>query len=414
MSIFKWDYFSDQPYQISDKDEKKRFKKQNRWKILKTIFLSIFIFPIAIFRLIFPTTKQKIDISDFFGIGINLDKGLNQIVLLQELDLKNINIRFPLSDMDKISEYINFVTKFKDYKILLTVIQNRENIENLELFSKNIQLIFREFSKIGVVEFQIGNAINRSKWGFFSVTEYLDFYKIAFKVKEDSYPNIKLVGSAVIDFEYYNSIHTLYNFQEIKYDSISSLLYVDRRGAPENRQSVIFNLDKKIELLWNLVRFSNKSANSIYITETNYPIKNRKPYTPTSEFETVSLQDYKMFMVRYFLIAISSQRVERVYWHQLISAGYGLVDNQNNHLKKYPAFNSLKILLQVLQNQTYISHNFYQGLYSVEFSDLEIYWTISDEVQMHFLSNKKIIDINGNIKYLKKIKITQSPIYLFK
>jgi len=413
-SIFKWDSFSDQPHQIKDKVEKKRLKKENIFNILKTIFISLLLFPFFLFRLFFPTSKSKIDISKFFGIGINLDKGEGQIEILKELKIKNINIRLPLSDIENIENYLIFVGKFNKYNILLTVLQNRENIENLNLFAKNIEKIFSLFSEVGIIEFQIGNAINRSKWGFFSITEYLKFYQVAFNIKKRSFPNIKLIGSGVIDFEYYNTIHTLFNFQKIKYDGISSLLYVDRRGSPENMQSFVFNLEKKIKLLWIIVKTSSKSENKIYITETNYPIKNRDPYTPTSQFETVSLTDYKIFMVKYFLIALSSQTIERVYWHQLISAGYGLIDNRDNtNLKKYPAFYSFKTLLEILKGRRYISHKFRKNIYIIEFESLKIYWTLSDEVILNFKSDIKFINIDGKSQISNKITISKSPIYIF-
>ena len=407
----KWDYFSDQPYQIQDRQFKKKMKQKNRFQILTTILLSIILLPLFAIRLIFPTKKKSIKLSDFFGIGINLDKGKEQLEILKELKLTNINIRFPVSEIDNIDKYIDFVSGFKEYKILITVLQNRENIENLELFQKNIYLIFEKFSEIGIVEFQIGNAINRSKWGFFSISEYLKFYQIAFQVRNQYFPNIKLIGSSVIDFEFYNTIHTLFNFKKIYFDSVSSLLYVDRRGQPENTQSIFFNLENKIKLLFQIVETSSKTSNSIYITETNYPISDTEPYTPTSQFETVSLTEYSNFMVRYFLISIATQKVEKVFWHQLISAGYGLIDNRGKSLKKYPAFQSLKILLETLENQKYISHKFQSNLHFIEFSNCYIYWTIADEVLMKF-PQKRVINIFGEELLNQEIAISQTPILI--
>jgi len=407
----EWDYFSDQPHQIRDKRKKRKLKKKNRFQILKTIFLSILLFPLFIIRLIFPIQKKTIELSEFFGIGVNLDKGKYQLELLKELKLKNINIRFPLSDILQIEKYLEFTSEFREYNILLTVLQNRENIENLELFRQNIQTVFQKFSKIGIIEFQIGNAINRSKWGFFSISEYLEFYQIAFQVRNRYFPDLKLVGSAVIDFEFYNTIHTLFNLKKISFDSISALLYVDRRGQPENFQSMIFNLKTKIKLLFQIVQTSSKTSNSIYITETNYPIQNTEPYTPTSQFEAVSLKNYSNFMIRYFLITIATQQIEKVFWHQLISAGYGLVDNREKSLKKYPAFQSFKFLLQTLENQTYISHKFKKNLHFIEFSNCHIYWTISDEVLLNFPKNR-VINIFGEELSNQKTVISQTPILI--
>ena len=69
--------------------------------------------------------------------------------------------------------------------------------------------------------------------GFFWVQKNLwIFYMVASKIKEDKYPNIKLLGPSVIDFEYYYNARAMFNLKK-KYDITSALLYVDRRGAPQ-------------------------------------------------------------------------------------------------------------------------------------------------------------------------------------
>ena len=70
--------------------------------------------------------------------------------------LKNIDLYF---------EFANSFNKNEKKNILINVIQDRLNIENQELFKKNIDLIFQKFENISN-EFQIGTTINRLKWGF--------------------------------------------------------------------------------------------------------------------------------------------------------------------------------------------------------------------------------------------------------
>jgi hypothetical protein len=411
--VFEWDSFSDQPKKL-DKRVKRKYVERNIFAISKTYLLSLFLFPLSLFRLLFPLSRKEIDISDFFGIGINLDKSEKQVELLKELNLKNITIRFPLWEMERIDEYLQFVKQFPDHKTLLTVVQDRVNIENRELFKKNIETVFKKFSPV-VKEFQIGNAINRKKWAFFSVDEYLQFYKTAFDVRNREFPDIKLVGSSVIDFEFYFTIHTLFNFRKIFFNRVSALLYVDRRGAPENRQALFFNLEKKIAMLWAIVLNSRKSENKIYITETNYPIEHTEPYTPTSQYEAISLKEYKIYMVRYLLIAISTGRVERVYWHQLISAGYGLVDNRLKNPQKYPSFHVLKTLLEILEGEKYISHKFSGGVYKIEFTTVEVYWSLSKkEREIDFKEEREIISIDGWKSRDTLIKLSKTPIYVKK
>lgn len=84
----------------------------------------------------------------------------------------------------------------------------------------------------------MGTTINRAKWGFFAVKEYLEFFKIAQDLRDEKYKDLKLIGPSTIDFEYYYNIRAMFNLYNIKYDKISSLLYVDRRGAPCNTQYI--------------------------------------------------------------------------------------------------------------------------------------------------------------------------------
>ena len=88
--------------------------------------------------------------------------------------------------MQNIDLYINLIDKFqsKNIKVLLIVIQTREFIINSTKFSITIKDIFSQFYKIGITEFQIGHAPNRIKWGFVSPNEYINFFEIAFFIKE--------------------------------------------------------------------------------------------------------------------------------------------------------------------------------------------------------------------------------------
>ena len=80
----------------------------------------------------------------------------------------------------------------------------------------------------------------------------------------------------------------------------------------------------------------------LYITEVNWPITGRAPYAPTSEKECVSIEQYCEYMRDYFQITAKSGFVSRVYWHQLVAPGYGLVDDRTGSLRKTPAFYAFK------------------------------------------------------------------------
>ncbi len=338
-----WDKYSDQPHIITDKKFKKSQKEKFLLEYFKMFFVFIVIFPISFiwqFLMRYPKTQMQI------GIGVNLDKGNIQYELVEELSVKNLLVRIPLWDINRVDEYVAFAKGFGgDKNIMINILQDREHVDNLELLHTDIKTIFDKFQSISS-EYQIGNATNRTKWGFFAVSEYLNFYQVAQQVRSQSFPALKLIGPSVIDFEYYYTTSSLFNFKNIKFDKLSSLLYVDRRGAPDKRQYG-FNFKNKINLLASMVHLSTKSNNEIYITESNWPLENTAPYAPTSEKECVSESKYSQYMQDYIKIAKDTNKVSKLYWHQLVAPGYGLVDNRDGIVRKTPAFYKFKELINI-------------------------------------------------------------------
>ncbi len=345
-SPFIWDSYSDQPYPIKDKKYKRYMRKKHIWDFIPLIATNIIIFPISIlFMKLFKGTQKHN--KNFYGIGVNLDKGDIQQSLIKELGVKSLLIRVPLNDIAKIDNYYDFIKNFGDDKeIVINIIQDRTHIEDRELLIKDITTIFDRLSSL-TKEFQIGTTINRTKWGFFSTKEYLEFFRTIQNIRDKSFQDLILIAPSVIDFEYHYTIRAMFNFFKIKYDKVSSLLYVDRRGSPYNKQMIIFDTQNKIDMLYSIVKLSPKIDNdNIYITEVNWPISNTAPYAPTSEKECVSEDDYSKFMIEYFKIAKDSQKVSKVFWHQLVASGYGLVDIRDNKVRKREAFYKFKEMIK--------------------------------------------------------------------
>ena len=349
---FPWDSYSDQPH-VLKRALKKELRKKHGLDYFKLIVTNLFYFPYLFLKFslksvnsILSNNKSKPNKTtaskDFYGLCVNLDKGEVQYKLVEELGVTSLQIRVFLNDIENIDAYVKFAKGFReDKEILICIIQDRKHITNHKLLAKDISTIFQKFKGIAN-EFMIGNAINRIKWSFVSMEEYLAFYEVVQNIRDKDFPNIKLIGSSVIDFEYHFTIRTLFNNHNIKYDKVASLLYVDRRGSPYSTQMKIFDFKNKIEFLDTIVKSSNKTKNSIYITEANWPLSGTAPYAPTSEKECVSEEKYNKYMLEYFDIARKSQKIEKVYWHQLIAGGYGLVDNRNGTIRKREAFYGFK------------------------------------------------------------------------
>ncbi len=374
---FAWDTYSDQPAIIKDKALKRQMRRSALPSLIKTLLVALFTLPIAL--LISPFIgRKKIDGTEFFALGVNLDKEPNTTpYLIEELGVQKLLIRIPLWEMARLQEYVSFIKTFQDKHITVALLQDREHIESPTLTKDHFTQIFEALEDV-CMTYVIGSTINRAKWGFFSVNEYLDFYTVAYTLKQERFPNLKLIGSNVIDFEFHFTAHTLYNFSKLHYDALGSLLYVDRRGAPENTQ-MGFTLLKKINFLYALLSLSPKASNELIITETNWPIKNTAPYAPTSEHECVSEEDYAAFMVRYYLAAFASQKVSCVYWHQLIAPGYGLIDNREG-IRKRSAFDAYKTMLSHLNDAKFISYHHngdkYRLICATPRGMLNITWTL--------------------------------------
>ncbi len=410
---FKWDSYSDQPAIIKDKVYKKQMRKREFASLLKTIFTAVIILPVSLILMPFIKRKQ-IDSKDFFCMGIDFEREPEKTLeLIEELEVNRVLLRLKLWEIDKLDNLKTFAIACKDKKITLKIMQDREHVEDLELLKSNLNTIFSELHEI-VDIFEIGSTINRAKWGFFSVDEYSKFYKVAYDLKISKFSNIQLIGSGVIDFEYHFTAHTLFNFFKYRYDGISSLLYVDRRGAPENIQ-MGFNLSDKIAWLSTMIWLSPKTQQKLHITETNWPITKTAPYAPTSEHECISEELYANYMLRYYLLAFASQQVDSVSWHQLIAPGYGLVDNRDG-IKIRSAFNSYKFMFQNLKNAQFlrldIKRDYYILQCLVDNKLLQIHWTLKPTT----LKNEDFFTVyskDGELIKDKTLSIGSSPLYIY-
>jgi len=410
---FTWDIYSDQPAQLKDKTYKKRMRKAALFSLSKTIFTALIVLPLSLVAMPFVKRKE-IQSRDFFSIGADFEREPEaSLALIEELGTQRVLLRIKLWELDKLTLCKEFIEQLPGKKITLKILQDREHVEDLELLEKSLREIFTTLH--GLVEmYEIGSTINRAKWGFFSVDEYSHFFQTAYRLKQKEFPNLTLIGSGVIDFEYHFTAHTLFNFTNYKFDALSALLYVDRRGAPENTQ-LGFALSDKIAWLSTLVWLSPKVKQKLHITEVNWPISNTAPYAPTSEYECVSESHYRDYMLRYYFLTFASQQVDSLSWHQLIAPGYGLVDNRKG-VHKREAFYSYKYMVQTLKEAQFLRLDIKRDYYIlqcwVDEKLLQIHWSLKETS----LQNEDFFDVyssTGERIQGTKLTISSTPIYIF-
>jgi len=163
------------------------------------------------------------------------------------------------------------------------------------------------------------------------------------------YDDVEVIGPSVIDFELQVVLALVSRHTPgLKFDVVSSLLYVDRRGAPENRQMGLDTVDK-VTLLRAIAEVGRNSSERCWITEVNWPLW-EGPHSPAGKTVSVGEEEQANYLTRYYLLALGTGLVERVYWWRLIARGYGLITPENDGgLRRRPAWFALRTVVSQLE-----------------------------------------------------------------
>lgn len=342
-----WDPYSCQPYKMRDED-KPRSGFDNLYEYAKVAGSNLLALPAVAYQ--YCRLKKSLSTKsaqDFVGLSIEPDPDNQSAIedMVAELGVKKLSIRIPSWDTLAIDDYLGFMEAFPSYDWLINILQSRDSVANLGEWQRQVADIIEATQHISHT-YWIGNAVNRSKWGCAHSGQALDLQECIEELRSD-YPNSKFLGSSIIDFEPLLSWRTLWNFRNYQLDANAALLYVNRRHSPYGKQYKIFDLENKLRLAKAITSLSNRCANELWITETNWPLLNTKPYTPNSgkPTRTVDEETQAKYLKQYYQIAWQTGWVERVYWWQLINPGYGLVDHRDGYLRKMPSYYAFKDII---------------------------------------------------------------------
>ena len=243
------------------------------------------------------------------------------------------------------------------HPVALALVQDRRAVRQPKGWRQMVTLAFDRAHAFADF-FEIGHAVNRSKWGVWDYREYLRLLDPV-RASLIQYPEAKIVGPACIDFEPH-ALGAILDLlpRDLPFHSLSHHLYVDRRGAPENFQGP-FDAAGKCALLRAYARVYGFAEERPIVSEVNWPLLGTGVWSPVnSPYETldprtndpsVSEEDYAAYMARYLLLSIASGHVSRVYWWRLAARGFGLVDDADPAAwRPRPAFFALQALLQRL------------------------------------------------------------------
>lgn len=423
-SNFKYNSKSHQPDRPRSKRQRNIILLRNSKHHIKLFYYFLRGLPKALLR-------YRKNLQSLFPVNLNIPKGFclstdNEPALLDNIreDVKELKpdsllVRMPVWTLGHIDNTRDFIrdTVHNNTDVIVQVIQGPESVKEHDKWEDDLSRIFECLAPY-CSHYIIGHAWNRVKWGIESVEGYLGLFETAYRLKNEAFPGIKLIGPSVIDFEYINTLGCLNHKRKPRFDIVNQLLYVDRRGAPENRQNG-FDLAHKCLLFRSIIDSTLGTHIPFWITETNYPlITDRKEYCPTSQKEAVDEDLYASFMVRYYLIALSSGCAERVYWWQIAAHGYGLIDNFEKIWRKRKAYHAFIFLRSMLSGSTFIKREMNKHYHLFRFLTDEnncfsVAWALDGNCPCSpDLPVREVLNIIGETQPKCNTILSQSPVYL--
>ncbi len=351
-----WDHLSDQPHQHASRGEKFLIRLADSPAHLRE--LAIVAASSGAVRRRYRELKKDLYVRPrcFEGIGLAVrpwprdpDRHLREI---EELGVGPVLLRLhPWDDDHGDEERLAAELSGRGHELSFVIPQIRDLVRDRARWRAAVEELGDRFSPFGR-RFQIGQAINRSKWGIWTHGEYVDLYLEAAEILR-RIEGVEVMGPSVIDFEL-QALLALVNRRDngLFFDIVSSLLYVDRRGAPENRQMGLDTVDKVV-LLRAIAEIGRNSSERCWITEVNWPLW-EGPHSPAGKTVSVGEREQADYLVRYYLLTLGTGLVERVFWWRLIARGYGLVTAANDgSLRRRPAWYALKTLIEQVEGSTF-------------------------------------------------------------
>ena len=291
----------------------------------------------------------------FRGAGVAVGPGAvpasDLALAIDDLGVDTVLLRFHLwqgvdAGLLRLAEILRGAQR-RRIDLVFQLSQDRSLVRDPGLWRERVEDAVTQLAPYGH-RFLIGQAPNRSKWGVWRPQEYWSLLAAGAEAVRSGCPDACLLAPAVIDFEPHATaalIHT--RLPEHLFDILGSQLYVDRRGAPENRQ-LGFDLAGKLAVLRALARRAPDCASDrSWVTEFNWPLQ-EGPHAPAGRDVAVDEETQANYLVRYYLEALGTGLAERAYWWQMAAVGYGLIDPRDGGLRRRPAYRALRQLQRQL------------------------------------------------------------------
>lgn len=425
---FEWNEFADQPHNVAPRSERMRHHFKH-WPTYFSLAAADLRYGFAGLRLYRHYRKKmyrdRVGIDPrAFAVSVSPsvpsapDKSGDVVELLKAAGVRETLIRIPSWERDRLDAYEKFASRLYAHGFGLTIalLQRRQDIFEEAAWANFVEDVFARFRPV-CPYFEIGHAWNRTKWGVWDYTEYLKLAQPAVKLREKY--RAKLVGPAVIDFEFHLYPPTV---SRLPFDKISSLLYVDRVGPPENGQ-LGWTTAMKVALFKAVATSSAGRERDCWITEVNWPLQGTGKYSPASGKPNVTEAEQADYLVRYYLICLASGLIERVFWWQLAAPGYGLIDSREESWRKRPSYLAFQTMTGIVGGSTFVGkvENAEKAgaeifLFEKQGRDFAVGWTSGVPFEHEFSRPvERIMDRDGRDLKIGPggIRLEGSPKYVF-
>lgn len=417
---FDWNEFADQPHNVAPRRERFKHHLTHAGSYLSLAGSNLKrAIPIlsGYHRYQRSIYKTPVNLGSPFGVAVSpaADRSEEVLCHLRESGSRQTLVRLPSWEKPAFGTYERFLEELKrdGFEVTLALLQQREDVVNPSTWRAFLESAFDRFRTLSSY-FEIGHAWNRTKWGVWDHDEYLQLALPAVKLAQKY--GVKLAGPAVIDFEFHLYPPLL---RALPFDKVTSLLYVDRMGAPESRQFG-WDTSRKISLLKAVVDASARNSRDVWITEVNWPLRGTGKYSPASGKPNVTEEEQADYLVRYFILALASGLIERVYWWQLAAPGYGLVDSGERGWRRRPSYRAFQTMVRLLDRSLFTgSSRAGEGrifFFSRGNESWAVCWTPGRPLDYRFSSAvTKVVSRDGDemSRPAQGIKIEGSPKYVF-
>ena len=372
-----WDPRSEQPIQAwTSRDRRKLIDPRLPFQLAGAAIAGHFAVRAQLHKLRSEMFASPVDFDHRISIAVSgrAETFDRELALLKELGARDALVRFhchddPARRADSIS--IAAALAKEGFRVSGALLQDRRAVTDPARWrSFCLETAASAGPHLQWLEF--AHAINRVKWGAWSLRDYESLLAPLPEMRA-ACPGLDIVGPAVIDWDLPFIQAALRRLPEgSKWDALSLHLYVDRRGAPENRQNGLDALDK-LALARAAARASRgRCADRFIVSEVNWPLLGTGVYSPVGAPYTspgvrtndpsVTEQDYADFLVRYLLIGLASGLVEQSVVWRLAAHGFGIVDTKpGDDFRRRPAFDALKRLFAELSGGRFIRRHAIDG-----------------------------------------------------